>query len=144
MLVDRDELCRLIPHAGSMCLLDGVLAWDEKQIKCISQSHQLSNNPLRKNNRLSAIHAIEYGAQAMAVHGGLLARAAGEKHADGYLAALRDVELHTDQLDNIEKTLTIDALQLVAAYGNLMYTFTIMAGDRLIAAARATVVTRPG
>ena len=143
MLIGRDELCQLIPHAGSMCLLDAVLDWDEKSIKCVSDSHLLTNNPLRKNNRLSTIHAMEYGAQAMAVHGGLLARAAGEKHADGYLAALRDVKLYSDQLDTINNELTIEATQLVAGNGNLMYTFEIKAADTLIASARATVVTRP-
>ena len=143
MLIERDELCQLIPHAGNMCLLDGVLAWDEKSIKCISRSHLLTNNPLRKNNRLSTIHAMEYGAQAMAVHGGLLARAAGEKHADGYLAALRDVKLCSDQLDNIRNALTIEATQLVAGNGNLMYNFEVKAEDTLVASARAMVVTRP-
>ena len=143
MLIEREELCQLIPHAGNMCLLDGVLAWDEKSIKCVSRSHLLTDNPLRKNHRLSTIHAMEYGAQAMAVHGGLLARAIGEKHADGYLAALRDVKLYSDQLDIIKNELIIEATQLVAGYGNLMYSFEIKAEDTLIASARATVVTRP-
>ncbi len=143
MLIKRDELCQLVPHAGSMCLLDGVLEWDEKSIECISHSHLLNNNPLRKNNRLSAIHAIEYGAQAMAVHGGLLARAEGEKHANGYLAALREVTLHTDQLDNINDALIIKATQLVASQGNLIYIVEIKASGNLIASARATVVTQP-
>jgi len=143
MLIEREELCQLIPHAGSMCLLDGVLTWDEKSIICVSHSHLLTDNPLRKNNKLSTLHAMEYGAQAMAVHGGLLARAAGEQHADGYLAALRDVKLYSEQLDTINNPLTIEATQLMAGNGNLMYAFEVKAEDILIASARATVVTRP-
>ena len=35
ILVDRDTIATMIPHAGAMCLLDGVLGWDETSVRCV-------------------------------------------------------------------------------------------------------------
>lgn len=141
-MIGHDEICAMIPHAGSMCLLDSVEQWDEQSIVCQSRSHTLKSNPLRKNHQLSAVHAIEYGAQAMAVHGCLLARARGETLKPGYLAALKEVQLHLSRLDDLGEPLIISAQQLIAAGGNLMYTVSIRCADQEVASARATVVTQ--
>ncbi|UCE90426.1 MAG: hypothetical protein JSW10_06340, partial [Pseudomonadota bacterium] len=77
MPIERDELCSLIPHAGTMCLLHTVEQWDEVSIVCTAISHHEADNPLCSKGALGAVHALEYGAQAMAVHGGLLAREKG-------------------------------------------------------------------
>ncbi|MDD3577131.1 MAG: 3-hydroxylacyl-ACP dehydratase, partial [Halothiobacillus sp.] len=71
--LDHQEIAARIPHQGSMCLLDRVIDWDEQKIECSAISHQAMDNPLRRNNRLGAAIGIEYAAQAMAVHGALLA-----------------------------------------------------------------------
>jgi predicted hotdog family 3-hydroxylacyl-ACP dehydratase len=142
MLIEHDELCEMIPHAGAMCLLDGVISWDDNSIVCQSSSHQNPQNPLMKNGKLSAIHAVEYAAQAMAVHGCLLARAKGEQLKPGYLAALKDVRLHVRHLHDLPEPLRIKADQLMAGGGNLMYTLEVFAGEHGIATARATVVTQ--
>ena len=142
MLIGREEICAMIPHAGTMCLLDSVESWDEHAIVCRSASHQNPHNPLIKNGRLSSVHAVEYGAQAMAVHGCLLAQAKGERLKPGYLAALKEVKLHTAYLDDIAEPLTIKAEQLIAGSGNLMYTFEVFAGKHTVATARATVITQ--
>jgi len=132
----------MIPHAGAMCLLDSVESWDEHAILCLSHSHRDPHNPLIKNGRLSSIHAVEYGAQAMAVHGCLLARARGEQLKPGYLAALKEVKLQTAYLHDLTGPLAIKAEQLIAGGGNLMYTFEVSSGKQTIATARATVVTQ--
>ncbi len=76
-MIDKSEIRKLIPHSGTMCLLDGVVRWDDESIVCITNTHRDANNPLRRDGQLSAAHALEYGAQAAAIHGGLRARAAG-------------------------------------------------------------------
>ncbi len=143
MVVGHDDICAMIPHAGAMCLLDSVVSWNENTIVCQSLSHQNPHNPLIKNGKLSAIHAVEYAAQAMAVHGCMLSRAKGEQMKPGYLAALKEVQLHMTHLDGISEPLTIKADQLMAGGGNLMYTLEVSAGGHVIATARATVVTQP-
>ena len=72
-MLDRVAIAARIPHQGSMCLLDAVLAWDSGQIHCRASSHRQPDNPLRAAARLGAACGIEYAAQAMAVHGALLA-----------------------------------------------------------------------
>ena len=59
-----------------MCLLDEVLSWDATRIRCRSNTHRTADNPLRAHGRLGAACGIEYAAQAMAVHGALVAASA--------------------------------------------------------------------
>lgn len=74
MRLSRKEISEQIPHAGRMVLLDEVVEWDDDHIVCRSHSHQDRDNPLYLSGQLSAVCAIEYAAQAMAVHGSVLAR----------------------------------------------------------------------
>jgi predicted hotdog family 3-hydroxylacyl-ACP dehydratase len=144
MILARDELCALIPHAGSMCLLDGVEQWDDDGIVCSSLSHRRADHPLRTAAGLGAIHGVEYGAQAMAVHGGLLARRAGQALPAGYLAALRDVRLHAARLDGVDGPLRVSAARLLAEGGNLVYRIEVHGEEQLMVEARVTVVKMGG
>jgi len=134
---------QLIPHAGCMSLLESILSWDEQGVVCSTQSHRSLENPLRCHDQLSAIHAVEYGAQAVAVHGGLLAYEKGEIIKPGYLAALRQVKLHQPRLDEIESALTVSATQLLCDAGNFMYAFAVTVDDRPIADGRVMVIVQP-
>ncbi len=142
MLIGKEELCSLIPHAGSMCLLEGVLDWNAGEIRCSALSHTDPANPLRSNAGLASVHLLEYGAQAMAVHGGLLARESGTRVLPGYLAALRDVVLQQEFIDHITAPLTIHAQMIATLADSFMYRFSVIAGDTELACARATVISR--
>lgn len=142
MKLGREEVCALIPHAGSMCLLDAVEYWDEHSIVCSSMSHLRGDNPLRGAMGLAAVHGMEYGAQAMALHGALLS--AGEPLTGGLLAALRDVRLHVGRLDEIAGALQIFATRLMADGGNLLYRVEARGAGRLLVEGRVTVVDMRG
>jgi len=75
MMVERDWIATHIPHQGNMCLLDGVVQWDDTRLTAIASSHLAPDNPLRAYGCLSSVHGIEYAAQAMAVHAALLGTA---------------------------------------------------------------------
>jgi len=141
-MIDRDTLCGLIPHAGAMCLLDSVINWNETEISCLSETHSKSENPLRSANILSSVMLIEYGAQAMAVHGGLLAREQQSKLSGGYLAALRNIKVVEGDMSAIEGPLRIDAKQMMAQGGSMIYEFSIKinSNNELLASGRATVI----
>ena len=62
MRLSRAEIAELIPHAGAMCLLDGVLDWDASRIRCVSRGHRDAGNPLRVDGHLPALCGIEYAA----------------------------------------------------------------------------------
>lgn len=144
MLIGKDELCSLIPHAGAMCLLDEVVEWQDDFVVCISNTHRLGNNPLRNEVGLSAIHAVEYGAQAMAVHGGLLSRQSRQEPRQGYLAAIKNIVLHTCWLHDIEAPLMVRADRIMADGQAMIYQFHVSAGDTVIATGRTTVFNQAG
>lgn len=138
--LEKSAWQNLIPHAGSMCLLDQVLSWDATRIHCNSRSHQAADNPLRRDGRLAAVHLIEYGAQAMAVHGGLLAQASGQRAQPGYLVAARDVQLEVEFLDDIPEALQVQAEILSVGDSGWMYQFTISAAGNTLAHGRVSVI----
>lgn len=143
MQITHDMICKMIPHSGRMCLIDSVESWDEETISCISHSHKLETNPLRANNQLSTIHAIEYGAQSMAIHGALLASVRNKPLRPGYLAAVRDVKFGSIQrLDTLELPLEINSKQMLSSGGNLIYSFQINCGGELVISARLTVAAQ--
>jgi predicted hotdog family 3-hydroxylacyl-ACP dehydratase len=125
-----------------MCLLDLVSEWDDRSIVCMSNTHRDPANPLRRNGQLSAVHAFEYGAQAVAVHGGLRAQSAGVTAAPGYLAALREARLHVMRLDDITAPLKIRAYRLFGDSANTVYECRVCADDFLLAEARTTIMLR--
>ena len=143
MYIPKSEIRTLIPHSGLMCLLDEVTQWDDRSIVSITNTHRDPANPLRRQGRLSAVHAFEYGAQAAAVHGGLRARAAGKTAAPGYVAALRDAHLHVSRLDEISSSLEIRANRLFGDEANTVYECRVSGGDTLLAEGRVTIMLRP-
>jgi len=138
MLADKATIARVIPHTGSMCLLDGVLECDSHRIRCISGTHRDTNNPMRSVNELSGICGIEYAAQAMAIHG-VLCGQIEQKPGAGYLVSLRDVRCNAMRLDTLHDDLIIDAEKLMGNEALVIYQFTLYAGENEIMSGRATV-----
>jgi len=141
--VNRETLMALIPHQGNMCLLDEVIEWDTRRIHARSWTHQREDNPLRRDDQLSAVHLCEYGAQAMAVHGGLLAREEGGQARPGMLVSLRGVELHVDHIDDLPVALDVRASVLLNSESGWQYEFRIEHAGRKLASGRAAVMLQP-
>lgn len=140
--INKAEIRTLIPHSGLMCLLDEVTQWDDRSITCVTNTHRDPANPLRRDGRLSALHAFEYGAQAAAVHGELRARLVGAIAPPGYLAALRDARLYATSLQDIKSPLQVFANHLFGDGANTVYECRILASDHLIAEGRITILQR--
>jgi predicted hotdog family 3-hydroxylacyl-ACP dehydratase len=138
MLLNHDELCRLIPHHGTMCLLDGVIEWNENEIQCQATSQSAPNNPLQSNGAVGAINGVEYAAQAMAVHGALLAQDSAKPDV-AYLAAVRGVQLHCDTLHE-EAVLTLHCQRLGGDSNGFIYAFRVLGESSLLLEGRATVI----
>ena len=140
MILNQQQICKLIPHSGNMCLLEAVKFFDEEKIICSSRTHLLMDNPLRNSVELPMVSLIEYGAQAMAVHAALLAQKEGGEIKEGYLAALRDIKLAEDSLFNIKDELEIQAERIYSNAGNLIYLMQIKTKNKVLASGRATVM----
>jgi predicted hotdog family 3-hydroxylacyl-ACP dehydratase len=140
-MLSKSDWEHLIPHAGSMCLLDTVQAWDERVIHALSAGHARAENPLRGPSGLHAIHLAEYGAQAMAVHGALLARSRGvETVRPGMLVSLRDVQLSEFHVDHLDGHIDVHAECLHADDHSAQYAFRVEHRGRLLVSGRAAVI----
>jgi predicted hotdog family 3-hydroxylacyl-ACP dehydratase len=144
MPLDRHWIESHIPHQGGMCLLDEVLSWNAVRVQCRSSTHRDLTNPLRAHDRLAAVCGIEYAAQAMAVHGALIASriTTSPKSAAvaGYLASVRNVVLYADRLDNVEGDLVAMAELVTGDERTVLYDFSVSCGERVLMAGRATIV----
>ncbi|WP_435103369.1 hypothetical protein [Arhodomonas sp. AD133] len=76
-----------LPHGPGMCLLEAVLAWSDAHVVC--RAREGGDNPLAtEGGRLRAVHAVEYAAQATAVHGVLCG---GDAARPGVIASVRSL-----------------------------------------------------
>ena len=133
-----------MPHRGTMCLLDRMVDWNAERIECVAGGHRDPAHPLRSRSGLMASAAIEYAAQAAALHGGLLAQACGAAPSPGYLASAREVRLAAWRLDDLPAAAS-DLLRVVAERqagdaGRLLYAFRVEHDGREIASGRLAVV----
>jgi predicted hotdog family 3-hydroxylacyl-ACP dehydratase len=136
----REFIAARVPHQGRMCLLDELLAWNVELIRCTSMSHRAPDNPLRAAGRLGATCALEYAAQAMALHGALLREGPAAAPMSGMLAAVRELDLYVERLDDLPAALEIECRRLEGDMRTLLYRFTVSCAGRAVVAGRATVV----
>lgn len=143
--LDRSAIAALIPHAGAMCLLDRVAAWDTQQLHARSASHLDLRHPLRGPAGLHAVHLAEYGAQAMALHGALRERAAGPRSAPraGRLVSLRELELSVENVP-AHGVLDVHAVCLYADPRGAQYAFRVALAGALLACGRVAVIHPEG
>lgn len=144
-VIDRNWIASRIPHQGSMCLLDRVDSWDEQGVVCVTATHRSSENPLRADGVLGIANAIEYAAQAMAVHCALLIEndnAAAPK--SGYLTSVRQVNWHRSRFDDVAGDLRVSAQRMSGNDITVLYDFEIRADDVLLINGRASVVLNAG
>ena len=139
LIMTKAALCQLIPHHGTMCLLDTVERWDDTSLVCTTGSHRDATNPLRRDNQLEAICGLEYAAQAMAVHVGLLQQENGRRLAVGYLGAVKNLTLRTTRLDDVKGDLTVQATRLVGEGGSFIYAFRLSADRQELLDGRASI-----
>jgi len=129
----------MLPHTGSMCLLDAVQRWDAEHIVCSATSHRDPANPLRRDGVLPAVSGVEYAAQAIGVHGRLVASKRA-KPAAGFLVTLRDVNMHALRLDDAGDVLTVEARRLADTGESVMCEFALRSAQRELLSGRATLL----
>lgn len=139
--LDHAAIAARIPHAGAMCLLARAVRWDADSIECRATSHHDAMNPLRASDGLSSLHAVEYAAQAMALHGALLAAAQSDAAAarPGYIGAVRALRLHLPRLDTVAGDIEIRAERLAGDAQHVIYSFAVRGDGVVIADGRISV-----
>ena len=137
-MLDRAAIAARIPHTGKMCLLERVVDWDERTIRCVAISHRNTDNPLRESDGLPVWAGIEYAAQAAAVHGALIDPRSAPRA--GVLAALRDVNATCDWLNNIDGELLLAATLLHSDVAGGIYRFEVQANNDLLLSGQFTLM----
>jgi len=142
-LLDAAEIAARVPHSGTMCLLHALHESSATQVLCSTTSHHAADNPLRSASGLLSCSAIEYAAQAMALHGAMTA-AADAPPQGGRLASVRGVKLHVPRLDTVAGRLFVQAERLAGDAGQAMYQFTLRdERQNILVQGRATVLLMP-
>lgn len=121
-MLTRAQIESRIPHAGSMCLLERVVQCDENRIVCVAAA-PTANHPFARAQGVPAVAAVEYAAQAAALHGAALDGNRGPRH--GMLAKLSEVELTVGWLHEGSGPLTVEAELLVHGEAGCMYSFMV-------------------
>lgn len=142
--MNRDGIAELIPHSGSMCLLSRLEHWDAQHVACCADNHRDAHHPLRTRSGLLSSALIEYAAQAMALHGALVGRAADQEVRPGYLASVRGTQLHVLTLSDLPAAqpdeLLIEATRQAGDERQILYAFAVHHAGRMLAEGRAAVV----
>jgi predicted hotdog family 3-hydroxylacyl-ACP dehydratase len=125
-----------LPHAGTMNLLDAIVEWDAARLAAVARGHKDPAHPLRRGGELPIACAIEYGAQAAAAHGALLA---ARPSGSGMLASVREVHFYVERLDDLEADLDVRVEQLGGGEAGVLYRFAVSAAGRALAEGRLTV-----
>lgn len=146
--MNRAWIAARIPHRDRMCLLDEVIDFDVRGIRCRTGTHRELDNPLRAHGRLGVACGIEYAAQAMALHGALTAAAqstsGGAAVRVGLLASVRDVRPRVLRLDDIASDLMCEVRQVAADGFTALYEFELRDSERTLLSGRASVVLNAG
>ena len=130
----------LVPHQAAMCLLDSIEHWDERTIVCRATSHRRLDHPLNVGERLYALCAIEYAAQAIAAHTSLLAGPQPQQNCPGFLASVRDVVTSLLVLNDLDDPLTVRAELILAQVNGHIYDVAVTAGQHNILTGRIMVM----
>ena len=134
----HDDILRMIPHSGDMCLLDEILDWDADFLRCRSSCGGRAENPLRRpDGSLGMACGIEIAGQAMAAHGWLIANPDKPPRA-GMLVSLRDVEIAGGVLD--AEMLMIEVERLMGDASGASYRFSVSSTAGKLLDGRATVL----
>ena len=137
-MLDHAGIAARLPHAGRMCLLERVLYWDERSIRCNAFSHRAADNPLRNAAGLATLAAIEYAAQAAAVHGALVRNDTSPR--SGVLAALKNVTATRPWLHQMTDEIVVEATLLHTDPAGGIFDFAVLAGAERVLSGQFTLM----
>jgi predicted hotdog family 3-hydroxylacyl-ACP dehydratase len=138
-----NDFASLLPHVDAAIMIEELVHWDEREIHARTRTHQSLENPLRSGARLASVHLAEYGAQAMAAHGALRARAAGGAPVSALLVSVRQFEATLAFIDDLQGTIDIHARVLLGSPTGWQYEFDAWHGSERIAGGRVAALAFP-
>lgn len=90
-MIPLPAIAELVPHSAPMILLDEILGFDGARIRC--RTTVRTESMFVEEDRVRAIVALEYMAQAVAAFAGMQGRAGGAPPRVGYVLGTREMTL---------------------------------------------------
>ena len=131
------DLAELLPHSGPMRLLARVLSHDAERTVCALDPGASELFRAAAGN-VPGWLALEWMAQCIAAHGGLIARAAGRKPSPGMLVGAKRVGLERRAFDPGEK-LEVEARFTGSAGALASFACALRAGAEVVATGSLSV-----
>lgn len=135
-MLDTAELYHSLPHGDDMRLLDRVVHFDADSIRCMANSHRDRENPMRIDNSLPILCGLEYAAQALALHGVLVASRSPDivlNRDQIFIVMVKGVSCRVDRLDVYDAELQVNGRIVFRQNAAAVYDFSLEAdGDILI------------
>lgn len=135
VLGNRAAIAARLPHGPTMCVLESVVEDTAARIRCHGRATDADAHPLASGGHLHAVHALEYAAQAAALHSSL--RADAQWPHGGLVAAVRDLAWDGAWLRG---TLEVTCEQLAADARHCSYAFHVVDAAGVTVRGRLTVV----
>ncbi|MCK5829717.1 MAG: 3-hydroxylacyl-ACP dehydratase [Methylococcales bacterium] len=104
----------ILPHAGQMMLLDKVLEYDQQRM--VVETKVCNDGLFGDEKTVPAWLGIEYMAQAVAAHGGMIRYLAGKPINIGFLLGTRRYNSNTSTF-NVGVVLTVTVERLIEDQG---------------------------
>ena len=138
--IDQQAIGKILPHAGSMILLEQITSASADTLYASTQSHLDKSNPLLLNKQLNSINGIEYAAQAMAIHAHLIADTTQKQPQSGYLATVRNTTIDHPYLSQSKSELIIKVIRIMADQKGFSYNFQIYDNEQSYISGRITII----
>ncbi len=129
------DIAELVPHAGKMLLLDRVIVYDEESLTAELTVHE--DGLFDQNGLIPAWIGIEYMAQAVAAHTGIIDKLAGKPVRMGLLLGTRRYECNTGAFKTGSKLL-VNVKRIVQDQGLAVFEGLLL-GDGIKASAKLNV-----
>jgi predicted hotdog family 3-hydroxylacyl-ACP dehydratase len=127
-----------VPHQGAMRLIDAVVEYNAERILCRADPRR-SDHPLARDGAVSAIHSIEYAAQAAALHRALQAPPQDGPRS-GWLLQVREAVFEVDRLDTLDAPMDIEATCLLGGSDLVRYRYAICSGAVKVGSGELTLM----
>ncbi|MBA3929851.1 MAG: hypothetical protein C0521_09720 [Xanthomonas sp.] len=135
------DIERVLPHRGTMRLIDRLVAWDEDSIAV--ELRVPEEGPFSHDEGVPAWVGVEYMAQAIAACAGCRARAAGREPSIGFLLGTRRYDSRTSWFP-AGALLRVEAIrELLGDNGLGMFRCRILGDGEELATANVSVFEPP-
>ena len=145
-MLDAADLYRILPHSDDMRLIARIVEWDENSIRCTATSHRDPANPLRVGDLLPVLCGLEYAAQALALHGVLVANESADMSLNReriFVVIAKNVRCQVDRLDGFDDELEIRGRVVFRQSAAAVYGTEVEAAGRILLEGQLGLMSPP-